>query len=201
MRSAVLIISILTTVPQLIFSQINNMKPEQYLELGRDSIIQLAANEINGRGENLHFQIKHFDRIRVMAGKESVYVTFSMIFNFIPVKSAAYYGAYVNLTDRITSFSILKNPYDFSGTGKLQFYIPGRESEEAKTDIISVLGEEMIDPFNVYDHRKYYRIESDNEDVFYGFKINKKTGEIFDEFHEHLETEPDDEDEIFVEIK
>jgi len=201
MRFSIIITIVVLAFPHLIFSQNKSMKVEEYLELGRDSIIQLAAKEIAGKKKDLNFHVHHFDRIRVMASKESIYVTFSRIFNFVPQNSAAYYGAYVNLTDRTTSYNMLRNPDDYQKTGQAQFYVPDRASKEAKTDIISVLGEEMIDPLNVYGHRKYYRIESDNEDTFYGFKINKATDEIFDEFHEHLEQAPDEGEEVFVEIK
>jgi hypothetical protein len=201
MRLSLFIFITLTAVPLRSYPQIKIMTVDQYLELGRDSIISLAFEEIKSRREHPDFRPGHFDRIRVMAGQESVYVTFGMSFNYVPSHSAAYYGAYVNLTDRMTSFTALRNPDGYSPAGNLRFYVPDNTSEKARTFITSVLGEEMIDPVRVYDHRKYYRIESGNKDIYFGFKIKKSSGEIFDEFHEHLLVAPDDEEELFREIK
>ena len=201
MRLSLFILIALASVPQPVCPQINTMTVEQYIELGRDSIISLAVEEIKNPKAYQDFQPDHFDRIRVMAGQESVYVTFGMSFSFVPSHSAAYYGIYVNLTDRMTSCSALRNPADYSPAGKTRFYIPDRNSEKARTFITSVLGEEMIDPIRVYDHRRYYRIESGDENIYFGLKIKKSTGEIYDEFHEHLLLPPDEEGEQFREIE
>jgi len=184
------------------------MNVEDIRKLGRKGIIDLAVESIKQSPtiDSSTFDIKNFDRIKVMASNKSIYVTFNMTILYVPINSAAHYGVYVNLIDNLMSFSRVANPRDYKEDikTKLKFFTPTEESEKAIAFVLDAIrkNDRSESEFTIYEKPDYYEIEIVEEEVEGGYKIDKITGKIYDVYHDHLVPRPREKDkEKFEEIK
>ena len=184
------------------------MNVEDIRKLGRKGIIDLAVESIKQSPtiDASTFDIKNFNRIKVMASNKSVYVTFNMTILYVPINSAAHYGVYVNLIDNLMSFSRVANPKDYKEDikTKLKFFTPAEESEKAIAFVLDAIrkNDRSESEFTIYEKPDYYEIEIVEEEVEGGYKIDKITGKIYDVYHDHLVPRPREKDkEKFEEIK
>lgn len=184
------------------------MNVKDIRKLGRKGIIDLAVESIKQSPiiDSSTFDIKNFDRIKVMASNKSVYVTFNMTILYVPINSVAHYGVYVNLIDNLMSFSRVANPRDYKEDikTKLKFFTPTEESEKAIAFVLDAIrkNDRSESEFTIYEKPDYYEIEIVEEEVEGGYKIDKITGKIYDVYHNHLVPRPRERDEEkFEEIK
>jgi len=188
--------------------EVEKMDVKEIKRLGREGIIDLAVKRIRQSStvDLSTFDIKNFDRIKVMASETSVYVTFHMSIRYVPSNSAAQYGAYVNLVDNVMSFKRIANPREYKEDVKvkLKFFTPTEESEKAIAFVKDAIqkNDRRESDFTIYEKPDYYEIEIVEEEVEGGYKIDKITGKIYDVYHAHLVPEPKHGDEErFEEIK
>jgi hypothetical protein len=181
------------------------MKIDEIKKLGRDAIINLAVEKLNQQFTEAgvsDFNPANFDRIKVKINENSVSVSFGMVYRYIPLDSAFYYGVFINLTENLISYDLLANPKDNNHPGKPKFFTPTLESDKAIFFILDASNKSFeVDPIidgqlpddttiTIYETPDHYDIEVNSEYVVSNFKINKISGEIYDATHEHIEPEP-----------
>jgi len=215
MRNVLILISIFLVgcqaTPKVIKEELKEgkeMNVEDIRKLGRKGIIDLAVERIRQSPtiDSSSFDIKDFDRIKVMASDQSVYVTFNMSIRYVPLNSASHYGVYVNLIENLMSFGHVSNPRDYKEDieAKLKFFTPMEESEKAIAFVLDAIrkNDRSESEFTIYEKPNYYEIEIVEEEVEGGYKVDKVTGKIYDVYHDQLVPPPGDRDEEkFEEIK
>jgi len=196
-----------------------NSRVEKFKKLGRERIIQLAAEEVRREVDSeSNFKVENFDQIKVMASEKNIYVTFSMPFRYVPLNSSAYYGVYVSLTEDMMSCRPHDNREDeYNYRQELKFFVPTKESKKAIALVINAINQSgkvgSIDngklPENDYmiirDKPSYYgieRVSRVSKYVLSFYKIDKISGKIYDATHEQLAPLPEENnEEKFEEIK
>ena len=196
-----------------------NSRVKKFKKLGRERIIQLAAEELRREADSeSNFKVENFDQIKVMASEKNIYVTFSMSFRYVPLNSSAYYGVYVSLTEDMMSYRSHDNREDeYNYRQLLKFFVPRKESKKAIAFVINAINKSgkvgSIDngklPENDYmiirDKPSYYgieRVSRVSKYVLSFYKIDKISGKIYDATHEQLAPLPEENnEEKFEEIK
>lgn len=185
------------------------MDADELKGLGRDGIISKAVEMIkeNAGVDGSTFKLENFDIVKVMASSSTVQVTFGMRVRYVPRKSSACYGIYVNLTDNMMSYGNTSNPSKFKARARTMFFEPTDGHRKAMAFVSEAIQRQYpgdIEPCTVFEERKHYRVLIVNPDVEGGYDVDKKTGKISDEWHNSLCRPPDFEDEereVFEEIK
>jgi hypothetical protein len=177
------------------------MDVKEIKDLGRDGIIKMVVDKIvmSSSTDGETFELENFDRVKVMASDRTVYVTFDMSVRYVPLQSRFCYGLYVNITDMMSSMATIGNPSDFMEDGPAKFFQPTEESRKAIAFVKEAFkreGTDHFEPFTIFDMGDHYDIEMVNEWVEAGVKVDKETGKVSGEYHNHLEPMPDLEDEV-----
>lgn len=177
------------------------MDVEEIKGLGRDGIIKLVVDNIIGSSsaDGKTFELENFDLIKVMASDRTVYVTFDMSVRYVPRRSRFCYGLYINITEKTSSMATIGNPSEYKGSGQTRYFQPTEESRKAIAFVKEALeraGTDVMEPYTIFDMRKHYDIEMVNEWIERGLKVDKGTGKVSEEYHNHLVPPPDREDEV-----
>lgn len=184
-----------------------NKEVEEIIALGKDSIIQLALALMDDNVE-----IQNFSKIKVMTDGETVYVSFLNPIKYLPINSVFYYDFGVDLIKKVVSHGSISN-----GTVDAEKEIPFyKETKEIKKNIqfvIDAINKEneigsidlatFEDNMEIREYETYYSIQVVSEYQESSYKIEKKSGEIYDVEHAHLEPRPTFEGEnehVFLEI-
>ena len=162
--------------------------------LGRDSLISRAKTE--ALKEYPGFNFNNFNHIAVMTGDNILYVEFSVPYKYVPLNSAAKYNLTVYLFGSAgLSSSILKNDHESGiGTG---FYQPDENYDKVtrflinttthNTEVTSI--DEAVYRFNdkviILEKENYYDVTINSTTVTGGYKVEKETGKIYDQWHKH----------------
>ena len=194
------------------FATTNKVNINELKQMGRKELIRLAAQEVRGFGDD-NFNPENFDRIRVMAGKDSIHVSFSMSIKYVPQNSIYKYDATVNFSgpDRFSEFQVMpisisstpeSNPEDYRPKKEIGFFRPTEDSRKAIDFILNTMNKthkggfyakktwpwdhEMI----IRDKNDHYQIEERDPDTIGYYSIKKKSGKIYEEGHIHLIRNP-----------
>ncbi|MEE9611688.1 MAG: hypothetical protein V3W19_10565 [Desulfatiglandales bacterium] len=186
------------------------MNPEEIMKLGRGAIIRTASERI----DDSSFKVENFDiiKVKVIAKRNDVWVTFNMSFRYVPINSCFYYAVAVGLVSEIRSMSPICNPDNFKGKKRTEFFQPTEESKKAVAFVIDVVSNSENDgnadewklsedtTMTIYDNAEYFSIQVESAYQVSFYKIAKDSGRIYDEGHEHMSdeeelSEQDGEDE------
>ncbi|MBU0729219.1 MAG: hypothetical protein KKE17_04475 [Proteobacteria bacterium] len=176
------------------------MYPEDIneMKLTKSDIIQKAVETF----KDPSFKIENFDRIKVMVSEKAVIVFFNMSVRYVPFNGDFFYGVAVDLTRRTRSLGRLSNPRDTPKGERPIFYAPSKEFEQAISFVTKLVGKPADNAtMDILDNSRYYDILVISEFQESSYKIDKATGQIFDERHNHLVPAKDIEEELFREIK
>lgn len=182
-----------------LFSQ-NKLKIDSLKKLGRDSIINLAVKKIN----DPKFNQNNYDRIIVKANDATLLVTFSLSVVLSDSKSCFYDCVFVALVGSGTGKSLkgnCENPKYYSkpkiDIQKINFvfgainksneigHIPNNKLDEGST-------------MDITDNLNFYYIEISNSSTFSHYKIDKKSGTIFDATHKHYDNSMEGKDDYVI---
>jgi hypothetical protein len=190
------------------FSTTNEVNINELKQLGRKELIRLAAEEVRRLGDD-DFNPGNFDRIRVMAGKDSIYVSFSMSIKYVPQNSIYKYDATVDFSgpDRYSEFQVMpisivsspkSNPKNYISKKEVGFFSPTEDSRKAIDFVLNAMKRhtkcgyytkkkwpwnyEMI----IRDKNDHYEIEEILPSVIGYYSIKKISGKIYDENHMNL---------------
>lgn len=139
--------------------------------------------------------------IEVLTRQDTTYVIFSLPVKYVPLASAAYYGVTVDITNKAIFYSSLSNPEDyFEGTKELDFYEPTEKDRESIDFVADAIYrdsgfdfriEKPQDEMVIYERDTHFAVTvtSRFQESFY--KIDRKTGRLFDKGHAHLIPPPE----------
>lgn len=171
-----------------------NQEVKDMILLGKDSIVQLALELMNGS-----ISMVNFSQIKAMTDGRRVYVSFRNPIKYLPMKSVFYVDLSVDLLEEVTSYSQVSN-----GGFKLQKKIPFyKETEETKMNILFIIeainkSDEIgsIDMANFEDDmiireaKNHYFVNIVSEFQESSYKIEKVSGKVYDSEHTHLAPTP-----------
>ena len=169
-----------------------NKDVKAMIQLGKDSIIQLALKSINKKVSE-----KNFSKTKITTNGKDVFVSFRNPIKYLPINSIFYFDVLVNVSKKTVYKNPVANPLEYSDKKNIPFY---KETENIKKHILFVI--EAINNMNISDidrfeddmiiceHKAYYAINviSKFQESFY--KIKKISGEIYNEEHAHLLAPP-----------
>lgn len=187
-------------ISNLSYGQNNAQKYMELKALGRDSLINMAIDQIINDSSFEGFNQENYDSIKVYIEGDDLYVVFSMSVLFSPINSSYIYSITVHLTDGSKSWSPLTNPKDKKGKNPRIFYIPEQEQKKALKFIYKSGKAPVNTEVTIFDHPEYYEVEEMSISNASFYKINKEDGKIFDEIYEELAIE-EEENSGITEIK
>lgn len=205
-------ILIMTLFPMAIegFSQMIEQS-SQYKNLSKDSLVQIAKEQLAPLIENKGGNIEHIDlsiyQTTVMANDNSIMVSFALPIKYLPCNTSFYGNMVVDIINQTSHIQQISNPKIFKKNPV--FYTSSDQGDVAVKFIIEALNKNEKDSFIlegfqgeviVADQEHFYNIIVQTRDYYSDYKIEKGSGIILKESHEQLEPEPDQEDN-YVEIK
>ncbi|MFP4563479.1 MAG: hypothetical protein ACLFRY_09235 [Spirochaetia bacterium] len=139
--------------------------------------------------------------IEVSTRRDETYVSFSMPVKYVPLDSAAYYGVTVNITTKTLYYSSLSNPEDsYEGTEALGFFEPcGTDLQDldfAADAIYREMGfdfriEKPRDEMVIYERDAHFEVTVISPYQESWYKIDRRTGRLYDDGHAHLIPPPE----------
>lgn len=169
------------------------------IKMGEDAIVSLALNSIGG-----NVSLDNFTSATVLSNGEEVYVSFRNQYKYLPINTIYYFEVGVNITTQTTYKNSVANPYDFTSERTIPYFNLTEDIKKHIDFVKQAIGnlEGFEDEMVIRENEDYYAIEVVSESQESSYKIKKRTGEIYDEFHAHLEPIPFDVDdsEDFKEI-
>ena len=169
-------------------------KLQQLKNLGRDSLINIAKARI--MAEYPDFDYETFKKVRVMEGKEVLYVQFSIPYRYVPLNTSAIYNlsVYLNGTTQLSQGSLSNNAKVSFDTG---FYKPDTAYHEVITFIDEATSRDseissIKEVVEIYKHDVIimempgeYQVDISSSSTSSGYLVNKQTGEVYDHWHKH----------------
>jgi hypothetical protein len=177
---------------------------EELIKLGRDSVIQLAIEQLKTAGFT-SVDPESFDRLRIKTNDDEIQVLFDRSIHYIPKQSRVIHQASVRLLEKATGWTPLENDYEDKSASffdDISFY---EYTEEDKKAIEFILTDEMNiqenDRLVIYEKDEYYDVTVEFETTEGGYKVDKKTGKRYDEWHAHLIPDPFAFDDGFRDVE
>ena len=138
---------------------------------------------------------------QVLGGERQTCVRFFLPVQYVPLDSAAYYEVTIDTTDGTTYYSALYNPPEQSGeTDALCFYEPTERDLGALDFVADALSREMGFDFRtedpdgtmiIYEKETHFDITVVSPFQESWYKIDRRTGRMYDEGHAHLVPPPE----------
>ncbi len=185
-----------------------NEEVEKLVQLGRDSLIQRAVTLMNQ-----DINPKDFATIKVTTDGEDVHVAFLNPIKYLPINSVFYFDAIYSLIYHTGGYNSVANPPDYKIEGEIPFFKETKEIKKNMDFVIDAINrsyevgsfdrETFDDRMIIREYKKYYDITVVSEYQESMYKIDKRTGEIYDAMHDHLIPPPvfDGEERTIIEIK
>ena len=164
------------------------MKVGEMKNLNKDEIVKMAVDRIKESYPD--FEEKSYDIKKVLAGNDVIIVKFNLSYIYVPQNIFLYYEikvSFYNENSPSLSIGSIKNPLELD-TSKLEekFFKPNVESKKAIEFVKKVFQREdmkVSDPVKIMDNNEYFEVTVLEEGMIGGFKINKKSKEIYDRWH------------------
>jgi hypothetical protein len=181
-----------------------NKEVEKIVQLGKDSIVQLALKLINKK-----VGVENFTRIKVMTNGKDIFVSFRNPIKYLPKKTAFYFDIGVSLFEKTISLNSISNPEGYNKKNIL-FYT---DTEETKMNISFVIQaintsnnvdsidvENFEDDMIIRENKNYYSITVSSEFYNSWYKMEKFSGKLYDQGHDHSIPDEIDNEDTFKEI-
>ena len=162
------------------------------LKLGKDAIVATALKSIGGS-----ISLENFTSATVLSNGEEVYVSFRNQFKYLPINTIYYFDIGVSITTQTTYKNSVANPYNFTTERAIPYFNLTEDIKKHIDFVKKAIGnlEGFEDDLIIRENENFYAIEVVSESQESSYKIKKGTGEIYDEFHAHLEPIPFDVDD------
>ncbi len=185
-----------------------NAEVKKIIQLGKDSIVQLALQRID-EGVTL----ENFKKIKVYTNGKEVYVSFRNPIKYLPIASVYYFDVGVQLIEKVTQSSPLANgifeytnadiPYykeTAEGSAALHFI---SEAVNSNRELGSLNLDNFEDTMIIHELENYYDVSIVSEFQESSYHVEKITGKISNTEHAHLVSPPlkTPINEVFVEIQ
>ncbi|MEP2279469.1 hypothetical protein [Maribacter sp.] len=164
----------------------------EILKLGEDAIVASALKSIGGS-----ISLENFASATVLSNGEEVYVSFRNQYKYLPINTIYYFDVGVNITTETTYKNSVSNPYGYTNEETIPYFQLTEDIKKHIDFVKQTIGslEGFEDDIIIRENEDYYAIEVVSESQESSYKIKKSTGEIYDEFHAHLEPIPFDVDD------
>jgi hypothetical protein len=184
-------------------SNMNNIKTvEDYLQLGKKSIIESANQQLKENDSFRNFDINLFNNFHVYYDKDYVWASLSQSIKYVPWNSSFAFEVTIFLYGQQgTSCSLLENPENQNTSSPYSFYQYSDNDRDLLSEILNYIKidpEKPMDNFvTIYEKPDYFDIEIMNKYGGEFFKIRKNDMTIYDEMSEELDlTEEEDSSEL-----
>jgi len=186
-----------------------NKQVKEIIALGKDSIVQLALNKIDKK-----INKENFTEVKILTNGEEVSVYFATPIEYLPKSEKFYFGARVNLLSKRVHYNSL-----------VYYYAPGDYNREAvlhynrtqtkvvKEKVLFVLKAlkdsrysgsinivEFDDEMTIREYENYYGVGIFLGEIQAGYKIDKASGEVYDEYHDTILPDPTADPSSFEDI-
>lgn len=163
------------------------------VDLGRDSLVNMAADKLRSMENMSEFQPSDYSIVRAFIEDENVSVMFGRRIVFVPYNYSGIYSITVSLSDGSASYSPYKNPNSAAVERVTTLYKSGDQEKDAIELIYKGRSVPQGAEITILENPEYYDVfeKWSSQAVFY--KVNKATGEVFDETYEELVPDPEGE--------
>ena len=172
-----------------------NKEVEEIIQLGKDSIVQLAIELLDDRAG-----IENFTKIKVLTNGSEVYVSFRNPIKFVPIQTVFYFDVGVRILERTASYSSVSNGLSENEIMIIPFYKETKASRRNIQFVIEAVHKSAeigsIDMTNfegniiILEFENYYGISVVSEFQESSYKIEKISGKIFGAEHAQLVPPP-----------
>jgi len=164
----------------------------EILKLGEDEIVASALKSIDD-----NVGMENFTSATVLTNGKEVYVSFRNRYKYLPINTIYYFDVGVNITTQTTYKNSVANPYNFTTERAIPYFHITEDINKHIDFVKKAIGnlEGFEDDIIIRENEDFYAIEVVSESQESSYKIKKGTGEIYDEFHAHLEPIPFDVDD------
>jgi hypothetical protein len=158
-------------------------KAEELKKKGRVALIDMAVALIN----DPDFHKENYDRIKVMTGKNKLYVTFDVSVRYIPVITSYYIPVHVDLVNPRVAIKEISNSGFFSSN----FYDSPKSFDKQVKFVINGINKSIESnmlpegkvtddiTINIREVFGYYEVELISETKIFNCKIDKVTSRLF----------------------
>ena len=158
-------------------------KAEELKKKGRAALIDMAVVLIN----DPDFHKENYDRIKVMTGKNKLYVTFDVSVRYIPVITSYYIPVHVDLVNPRVAIKEISNSGFFSSN----FYDSPKSFDKQVKFVINGINKSIESnmlpegkvtddiTINIREVFGYYEVELISETKIFNCKIDKVTSRLF----------------------
>ncbi len=181
---------------------------ERIIQLGKDSIVQLALQRINNG-----VTIENFKKIKVYTDGNEVYGSFRNPIKYLPKETVNYFDVVVQLIENVTQSSPLANGILEYKNADILYYKETAQANAALQFISEAVSNSGVvgsldlgkfeDTMIVRERENYYDVRVVSEFQESSYHVEKVTGEISNAEHAHLVSPPlkTPKNEVFVEIQ
>ncbi|MEP2237390.1 MAG: hypothetical protein ABJI22_03445 [Maribacter sp.] len=161
----------------------------ELVQMGEDAIVASALKSIDGS-----ISLDNFTSTSVLTNGKEVYVSFRNQYKFLPLNSIYYFDVGVNVTLNSTYKNFVANPHGYTNEETIPYFQLTEDIKKHIDFVKQAIGnlDGFVDDIIIRENEDYYAIEVVSESQESSYKIKKSTGEIYDEFHAHLEPIPFD---------
>lgn len=162
---------------------------KELIKMGKDAIVALALKSIDDTVSN-----ENFSSTSVLTNGKEVYVSFRNQYKYLPMQTIYYFDVGVNITTKTTYKNSVANPDGYTYEQAIPYYKTTVDIKKHIDFVKQAIGnlEGFEDDMIIRENEDFYAIEVVSESQESNYKIKKDSGEIYDEFHAHLEAPPFD---------
>jgi len=171
---------------------------DSLIKLGGEALIEMAVKEINDPG----FHRENYDRISVLANKNTLLVEFRLSILLKSKSSCFYYVVDVALVGSGTGGNIIgdcdETPYYQNSPAdqkKIRFVL---DAINASDEVGHIPDYKLPDDtsMEIIENAGHYQVEVSSWSTFSYYKVNKLTGKISEAGHKHYDRSDGDEPEF-----
>jgi hypothetical protein len=188
---------------------------EEIRQLSRTDMVNIALEKAR---DHLDFNSANhliFDKTVVLTDEKTIRVELINPIKYIPYNSEFFYDITIDIVTGAMWYDVYGNPSDHNGGLHTPFFTPTAESENIIQFVIDAINKDaglsageskksFLENFEgdliIRDRKDYYAIRRISTYQESWYKIYKKTGEVTDGGHAHLEPSPDIDENPFTEI-
>jgi len=168
---------------------------EDIVQLGKDSIVQLALKSMDQR-----FGVQDFSKINVTTDGKDIFVSLRNPIKYLPIKSAFYFDAEISILEKTVSYVPVYNGIEDYEKDTILFYKQTEETNKIIKFVIASINKSdevgsidianFEDDMTIREHENYYDILIVSAFQESSYKLEKTSGKIFDAEHAHLYPAP-----------
>jgi len=168
---------------------------EEIVQLGKDSIVQLALKSMDN-----NVGIQNFSKINVTTNGKDVFVSLRNPIKYLPIETGFYFDVEISVIEKTVSYGPVVNGIMDSKKDAIPFYSKTTEINQHIQFVIESINRSAAvgsidianfeDDMTIREHENYYDIIVVSAFQESSYKVEKTSGKIFDAEHAHLSPSP-----------